>query len=112
MSDHDNCGGCGIVCAGARTCCSGACRNLNTNEENCGACGNACTDSERAPHCETGVCACGGATCAGYPQICCEVGVDVFSCIDTDIDRNNCGGCGVSCPVGDFCDMGICSGGY
>jgi hypothetical protein len=29
-------------------------------------------------------------------------------CANLDSDETDCGGCGLSCDVGDFCDQGVC----
>jgi hypothetical protein len=43
-ADPRNCGGCGIVCTGARpTCCDAVCRDVAVDDYHCGACGATCT---------------------------------------------------------------------
>lgn len=55
---------------------------LATDEANCGACGNACT---------------------GARNTCCNSG-----CVDTRVDTEHCGGCGIECGATDVCCDGEC----
>jgi len=127
--DENNCGGCGITCGpgetcnggtcqcnggaectGAQVCCGAAgCVNPNNDEGHCGGCDVMCGGDET---CTSRVCSCGdddgaagmGAACAAG-ETCCEGTGD---CVDTDDDRNNCGGCGISCGPMEDCVGGRC----
>jgi hypothetical protein len=107
LTQNDNCGGCGIVCSGGRTCqdlvctcpagttdCGGECVNTQSDDNNCGACGNACHGGES---CQNGVCACpsGKTDCSG-------------TCTDTNSDDANCGACGNACAADETCFAGRC----
>ena len=79
------------------------CVNLSTDKNNCGEVGNVCPGEEI---CSGGECVCGstGAACGEGTTCCCG------SCISTDEDPSNCGGCGVVCADegGDSCVAGEC----
>ena len=107
LLSNDNCGGCGIVCSGGRTCqnlvctcpagttdCGGECVDTQSDDNNCGACGNVCSGGKS---CQGGVCTCpnAGTDCGGV-------------CIDEFSDRNNCGACGNVCPASQDCIGGQC----
>jgi hypothetical protein len=83
QTDNSHCGACGNPCGAGQTCCSGVCKNLNSDENNCGTCGNSC----------------------GAGLTCCS-GV----CKNLETDPTNCGTCGticaapqVLCLAGDCC---------
>ena len=76
LSAHDNCGGCGHVCAPAQVCngggcdlecaagltdCVGDCADLESSEQHCGVCARACGPDEE---CRTGECRSGVTTCS------------------------------------------------
>jgi hypothetical protein len=90
--DSNNCGSCGHACAAGETCVNGACT--------CG--GVSCAAGET---CVNGTCTCGGVPCDAAGQVCCG-----GTCVNTQTDLNNCGGCGNTCPIGATCDAGSCSG--
>lgn len=46
----------------------------------------------------------------GVGTSCCPVGAGDF-CINTLVDSNNCGGCGVACGAGETCSVGHCVAG-
>jgi hypothetical protein len=118
ITTTDNCGGCGVVCAGdtplcdagqCKSCqdvyageltCNGACVDPTYDSNNCGGCSVACSGDKSM--CAGGQCVdwCeyyyGGRTCNG-------------SCVYPDSDRYNCGGCGVVCPgSAPLCNAGQC----
>ncbi len=94
-------------------CCGPTCLDVLTDESNCGYCGNRCPTGET---CINGSCF-AGANCAtapansgcildgGYGQCC---GGQCVA-LDTRGDRENCGGCGMRCPLGDVCASGQCT---
>jgi hypothetical protein len=130
-SDLNNCGACGSDCPAPFSCIEGACRcpgdfgysctgvciDLGSDPANCGGCGNACP---------TGVCS--GGVCQSVPiadipldeappdglspclpgLVLCGDGMGV--CVDIFIDRFNCGGCGITCPLPQGCQGGVCVG--
>jgi hypothetical protein len=136
-ADADNCGGCNRMCSNSnmqtRTCaggaCNGSCANgyadcnsdkytdgcetQTTTTLNCGGCGNVCDTAH-----STGV-SCNGTKCnyggcaAGWTN-CNLSGVDTNGCeTHTDVDANNCGGCGNACSsshVTPSCAGGVCNG--
>jgi len=108
--DTQNCGACGIVCAGiAAVCVGGACGcppatgglcadgcdDLSSDPRNCGACGNACGPGLA---CLNGTCGCADESmCAGQ-------------CTDLESDPGNCGSCGNTCGPKQKCVSGACTG--
>lgn len=125
-TDVNNCGGCGIVCAGSTpycvdgacapcpdpslTPCNGVCVDTNWNPNNCGACGIVCSGD--TPYCS-------GGSCGPCPDGMVQCG---STCVDPNWDDNNCGGCGVACDTAnglvccygaciDYCSCYYCGGG-
>ncbi len=138
LSDPKNCSACGVVCAAGNACQSGkcvvsggtggaggtacpgplpsACRtptgeaycaDLNIDLANCGACGKGCPAGNR---CEMGIChAIAGGTCPGtFPNTCPSAAGGTL-CTDFMKDPGNCGGCGIRCDNGIYCDKGKCT---
>ncbi len=125
--DHDNCGGCGHVCAGSTQCSAGvceavqtasavtscaadnalcaedgACRDLQHDPSHCGACGTRCAAGDI---CNAGTCAKlepGLRDCTPDNVRCGE------ACRDVRFDPSNCGACGGHCAATDRCTDGIC----
>ncbi|MBI5481377.1 MAG: choice-of-anchor D domain-containing protein, partial [Deltaproteobacteria bacterium] len=116
QTDVDNCDGCGKPCqnpGGTVSCAGGVCQpgcdpgradcdanpangcetNILADVTRCGSCTNSCTNAHGTTSCQAGscapVCAAGYADCDGSPNNGCET--------NTQIDGNNCGGCGVAC---------------
>jgi hypothetical protein len=103
-------GSCAIdaECASA-SCCSGICRNLQTDTGNCGSCGQVCIAGNGTTSCLAGtctpICNTGWDDCLGPNQGC-----------QTNVSNDvaNCGGCGSLCPgtgqtTGDaFCVSSSC----
>ena len=91
-------------CPAGHACCAtaagGTCADLTTTAD-CGACGAACTaaPANATPACSDGQCA---FVCnQGYAR-CGD------ACVNTGTDVDNCGGCGVRCPVNEHCEAGRC----
>ncbi|MFT5357808.1 MAG: hypothetical protein ACI9KE_005045 [Polyangiales bacterium] len=98
MESADNCGTCGMVCGDGQVCEAGDCVTppcdpACTNDEVC--------DADASP---VAVCMCGGGPGCATGQSCCGV-----SCIDTQLDRNNCGECGMVCNGAEVCLDGGCT---
>ena len=107
LTDTQNCGECGNVCASDEICSNGACVcppglsqcgsgciDLQTSPEDCGACGNACASDE---NCTGGDCLCD----PGLTQ--CGAG-----CVDLQTSEIDCGACGNACGPDQFCGAGAC----
>ena len=107
LTDTQNCGDCGNVCAADEICSDGACVcpsgldqcgqgcvDLQTSPVDCGACGNECAGDQ---FCGNGACVCN----PGLTQ--CGTG-----CVDEQTDPANCGACGNGCTVDQFCGNGAC----
>jgi hypothetical protein len=83
---------------GAKTLCSGACVDTQSDGKNCGKCGNACPAGQSCVKgacllpCDAGLAACGSA------------------CVDTQTDLANCGKCQNACPgaAAATCAAGAC----
>ena len=130
-SDPANCGGCGKACPAppnvVTSCTNSVCglggcvnnfadcdnnagngceANLMADAKSCGGCGMACPGVPNgAPGCVMGACGVGQcnagfADCDKMPANGCELAVSG--------DVNNCGGCGVVCPMGKSCVGGAC----
>jgi hypothetical protein len=117
-ADGQNCGKCGLVCAGGTVCASGVCQstcapeqsrcggdagacvNLQTDNANCGACGAACGTLES---CTAGVCV---SACGPEQRLCGGDGGAAY-CVDALSDNLNCGACGATCSQ----SKPVCSGG-
>jgi hypothetical protein len=90
-------------CDADETCCSTACRNLQTDFDHCGACYNFC--DEPGPY-EYGACI------EGLCEYVCVEGAAVCdgACSLLDRDPDNCGTCGNVCPASaPACIAGVCS---
>ncbi len=128
-SDGNNCGACGNVCSlpnATSQCVNNSCAvkscnngfgncnnqqgdgcetNFYTDVNNCGSCGNVCSSNNNANGvCTQGICSviCNGgfSNCNNNPNDGCES--------DLSIDPNNCGACGIVCPSGKSCVLGVC----
>jgi hypothetical protein len=131
MTDRNNCGDCGTVCASGTTCRAGACLTI-VCESGLTLCGNECVDLATNPfHCgrcsagcyaEGGQRTCVGGTCmcpTGQTQCAYPGPTPVLAatpandggyrvCVDTQTNRFNCGTCGTYCPDGTTCTAGTC----
>ena len=79
--------------------------NFSSDPQNCGGCGLLCPPAPNStPQCVNGsctlVCNIGFADCDGSMANGCETNLNTSS--------NNCGACGVQCPVGMVCQNGTC----
>jgi len=129
QSDPGNCGNCGVKCKMGEVCsmgkcapscgtglqqCGNSCVNMQTDRTNCGMCGKMCGAGEECVKgvcqltCQTGEVQCpnnygdAGVTDAG------NIGAQV--CVNTYIDRYNCGSCGKVCPINaPICRFGQCT---
>jgi hypothetical protein len=107
QTNNGNCGACGTVCTGGKTCsagtcscasgqtaCGNTCVNAQTDNNNCGTCGKICPSGST---CQTGACACGSG------QTLCS-----NACVNAQTDNSNCGVCGTVCSGGATCTAGKC----
>ncbi len=134
QTDRAHCGACGNACARDQVCSGGACTfmctgtatecaggaggmdagaprycaELMTDRTDCGACGNTCMDGYS---CQGGVCR---IQCAELLVQCPTPGADAGPsgggemCGNTTNDVRNCGACGTTCALGQFCVRGVC----
>lgn len=107
---------CGLnTCESGQTCCDYACTNVKTDTQNCGGCGIACAGNEVCSDgvCECGQT---GFACTGVAELCCGEGADTASCTNIRGNTAHCGGCGLSCrpsdqtigSVSELCAQGAC----
>ena len=105
------CGGSCGTCASGYSCELGMCGDINECIAETPACDtNAiCNNSEGSYSC---TCREGyegdGKTCTFIPQ--CSATLCGEACVDVQSDKNNCGGCGVSCSANQACAAGVCVG--
>ncbi len=128
-ADVDNCGECGLVCEidhATAACADSECvvsqceqgwgdcdgegfngceSELSSDPNNCGTCGGACELAHGTSSCANGSCVLEE----------CDNGFDDCNQDDSDgcevdklSDVNNCGHCGIQCPSGQSCEMGVC----
>jgi len=119
-----SCSGTAISCGDGNPCTDDSCNPgtgcVNTNNTDPCNDGNACTTSDQ---CSGGscsgtavTCSVSGASCVGGSCRCGGAGGDVCtsgeccgsSCVDTDSDPMNCGGCGNACGLNERCGSGVC----
>lgn len=125
LTDSNNCGACGNMCANTQFCSTGVCTpcdvpkavcrvagidicvDVKTDRDNCGSCGAGCARDFRNPArdlvCQNGTCVCTGLMCANGR--CCPAGYTVCvnggdGCCPTDY--HPCGN-GECCPIGYTC---------
>ncbi|HVU02832.1 MAG TPA: DUF1566 domain-containing protein [Polyangiaceae bacterium] len=87
--------------------CPAGCANTQTDPANCGSCGNVCNIAHATNTCASGSCAM--TACVGTFKDCAN---GIADGCETDVmasDANNCGDCGVKCPVGQACGGGTCA---
>jgi hypothetical protein len=96
-------GKCALSCAQSLTNCSGACIDLQTDDDHCGMCGNVCAIGQR---CTAGKCV---ATCQNGWTSCPDADGGT-TCVDLRTDNSNCGMCGTKCANGQFCSPGADGG--
>jgi len=119
VADRTNCGGCGIACQIGQQCmdggcvcqpgstpCNGFCTATSSDPFNCGGCagdgGVVCAPDQV---CDQGIC---GSACILTSTRCDPMDGGRPICVDTRVDPNNCGRCGMSCDGG-RCDGGTCT---
>jgi len=134
VNDHSNCGSCGSACPQGSVCnngscvpcpanqvnCGGKCTNISDDLNNCGICGRACGINQACSSGSCLACAAGQAPCEG---LCCPAGLACVGghcscpsgfvlcagyCVETQSNRRNCGGCGITCGISSSCLNGVC----
>lgn len=94
----------GVPCNGAcplAECCDGECVDLATNREHCNGCGNACPGTTCVSGACTNTCILGFLDCDQNAVNGCEA--------NAAMDVDNCGSCGVACPMDGTCTSGSCA---
>ena len=132
QTEASHCGSCAMACNstnGTATCSSGQCGitctsgfdncdksiangcevNLKQSVDNCGSCGTKCPDQANG----TAICVngtCGVSNCQ-KPYGDCDLAASNGCEANTDIDPNNCSGCGIKCVIPHAtakCSAGVC----
>jgi Stigma-specific protein, Stig1 len=95
---------CGNMCTAGQDCCGGTCTTVASDMLNCGTCGTVC-DTEESNACVNGTCKCGSSNACDLAAgaECCAT-----SCKYVATDVTNCGGCGITCTIGETCLDGSC----
>ncbi len=128
LTDDQYCGDCFTSCTAPETCVSGSCKttgcapgtadcdpvpdgicetDIYTDENNCGGCGAACSTSGGIASCAAGSCSI-VCTAPGMDDCSADENVSRDGC-ETDVTTaTNCGGCGITCGVGQDCINGQC----
>lgn len=120
-----HCGTCGNNCGANAVCVSGGCMCAPSyldctgdgpgcgtafGTSACGACGAVCSPGES---CDAGGrCACGGTTGSAGTGAVCRTPNDRCcgsTCVDSDLDEQNCGGCGRVCGPSEVCNAQRCT---
>jgi hypothetical protein len=105
------CGGSCGVCGNGYNCSQGICGDINECIGEVLVCdiNAACSNTVGSYSC---ACREGyegdGKTCTFIPQ--CSATMCGEACVDVQTDKNNCGGCGVSCSANQACAAGVCLG--
>jgi len=122
LTDPANCGSCGHVCPLHEFCtngqcvctgasywmeCSGVCTNVHQDNNNCGACGRVCpaTIPNGQTHCDSGSCM---ISCNPDGHLNCNQNIADGCEVYVMNDVNNCGNCGIRCPLHYSCIKGSC----
>jgi hypothetical protein len=128
-TDVKNCGRCRLACSTnhlSPSCTQGECggqcspsfadcnldkqldgceSDLRSDVANCGACGVACSTNHVKASCGSGTCS--GACATGFAD--CNLDKQADGCeVNTQTDKLNCGGCGISCGADEGCTGGKC----
>jgi hypothetical protein len=117
-TDLNNCGACGVTCAGGKDCVAGGCSCPPGTHE----CGGICVSNTSPSNCGTTACTpCSGppsgngsATCDGTScGITCQGARTPCNgdCVDTQTNPQHCNSCGVQCRYG-LCQAGACSASF
>ena len=96
----------GVTCEEGFACCDELCVDTRSNREHCGGCAIPCEGGES---CEQGACLCTGRL--GMQSLCrdTETCCPSEGCLDLSTDPMNCGGCAVSCGLGETCKDAQCT---
>lgn len=97
MIDPANCGGCGVACGPGGSCQAGSCTACYPESSGC----------NQGADCCSGFCMQYGAS-GSYCETCAFTLCSGFDCRNTDMDDDNCGGCGAACAPGLHCWNGTC----
>jgi hypothetical protein len=99
-SDEDNCGQCGMGCGDGDLCCSGVCKDIDSDPAHCGGCNETCNltccDGDCVSTNTIDYCLACNVQC-DPGQGCCETGCESLNTTD------NCRECGETCETGYGC---------
>ena len=132
ITTAENCGGCGITCAGGTPVCAtsngveqcvsgcggqspnlcgSTCTDLQVDVNNCGTCGVGCSTNHISANCAGGVC--NGACEDGFADCNSDKLSDGCELSIMGVDVRNCGACGTTCSnnhISATCAGGVCNG--
>ncbi|MSP23798.1 MAG: hypothetical protein EXR75_01270 [Myxococcales bacterium] len=102
-------GGASPACPGVLVLCGTSCVDARFDPVHCGECDTACASGEVCSERSCGLVCTGGTTRCEVPPKSSPNDPPVSVCIDTNVDADHCGACGVACSADQVCSNGSCA---